>query len=185
MRYGYFNNKIFVLPAKGNYLGHPIPFRRSMVPNPKLFKGNFNILTHHSRLNYNEMRLLMPNDTIYVTIIRNPVNLFESMFHYYDLNKTWNIDFNLFNNKNNQIPKRISEKRFVGKIGINQMMFDNGFQMQYFNNTDKIKNYIHKLDSIYSLVMVAERMDESLILLKHLLCWDFDDIVAFKVKLIV
>ncbi|KPM03166.1 galactosylceramide sulfotransferase-like protein [Sarcoptes scabiei] len=182
MRYGYFNNKIFVLPDKGNYLGHPSLFDRNLVPNPKLFKSEYNILTHHSRLNYNEMRRLMPNDTVYLTIVRDPVHLFESMFHYYRLNKLWGMNFSDFNHRDVRLPKKIIETRLIGKIGVNQMMFDMGLSQNDFNDIEKIKKYIAKLDSIFSLVLVAERMEESLILLKHLLCWNYDDVVVFKVN---
>nr|XP_027204012.1 galactose-3-O-sulfotransferase 4-like [Dermatophagoides pteronyssinus] len=182
MRYGYFNKKIFVLPKDGNYLGHPQLFSRSLVPDPKLFHSNYNILTHHSRLNYQEMKMLMPNNTIFITIIRKPVDLFESMFHYYKLNRFWSISFNRFNRPNLSIPKRIRQNRFVGKIGINQIMFDMGMSAKDFQNDDKIEKFIQYLDSIFSLVMVAERMEESLILLKNLLCWNFDDVVVFKVN---
>lgn len=36
------------------------------------------------------------------------------------------------------------------------------------------------MDSVFHLVLVAERMEESLILLKELLCWDLKDVVVFK-----
>ncbi|KAH9517076.1 Galactose-3-O-sulfotransferase [Dermatophagoides farinae] len=182
IRYGYFNDKIFVLPKDGNYLGHPQLFQRSLVPDPRSFKSNYNILTHHSRLNYREMSLLMPNNTIFITIIRKPINLFESMFHYYKLDKLWTITFDDFNQPKSFIPKKVKENRLVGKIGINQMMFDMGMTPKDFENDDKIRHFIQRLDSVFSLVMVAERMEESLILLKRLLCWNFDDIVVFKVN---
>lgn len=180
MRYGYFNDKLFVLPSKGNYLGHPEKFNRKLVPDPGTFQGNYSILTHHSRLNYEEMRQLIPN-AIFVTIIRDPASLFESMFQYYKLHKKWKVNFTNFNDEKFIIPKKAMADRFAKRIGINQMMFDMGFEPQYFYDDKRIAQYIQKLDSIFSLVMVSERMDESLILLKNLLCWDYEDMVVFKV----
>ncbi|CAG2170028.1 unnamed protein product, partial [Oppiella nova] len=180
MRNGFTHNKVFVLPAKANYLGHPMPFTRDLVPDPKQFAHEYNILTHHSRLNYQSMRSLMPNGTLFITIVRDPVDLFESMFHYYRLDKFWNITFDVFANQSVRIPDKLRTNRYIGKIGINQMMFDLGMNITDFTKPYTLKKYIDSLDSIFDLVMVSERMDESLVLLKHLLCWSTDDIIAFK-----
>ena len=74
------NNKVFVLLSEGNYLGHPTPFYKILVPDSKLSNHEYNILTHHSRINYQAMRSIMPNDTLFITIVRNPVDLYESIF---------------------------------------------------------------------------------------------------------
>ncbi|XP_047495403.1 galactosylceramide sulfotransferase-like [Penaeus chinensis] len=39
------------------------------------------------------------------------------------------------------------------------------------------------LNQIFDLVMIAERFDESLVLLKHLMCWDTEDVVYVKAKI--
>jgi hypothetical protein len=172
---------VFVLPAKANYLGHPLPFNRSIVPNPKIFKHSYNILTHDSRLDYSAMSSLMPNGTLFITIVRDPVQLFESMFHYYRLDRLWNITFDVFSDESIKIPDKIYTQRYLAKIGINQMMFDLGMNVSDFTKPFTVKEYIDKLDSIFDLVMLSEKMDESLVLLKHLLCWTTDDVIAFKV----
>jgi len=110
------------------------------------------------------------------------VSLFESMYQYYRLYKMWKIDFANFNDDTVLIPDKLMKQRFAKRIGINQMMFDLGFEPENFYNEQKIAQYIKKLDSIFSLVMVSERMEESLILLKNLLCWDYEDVVVFKMN---
>ena len=96
----------------------------------------------------------------------------------------WKVDFNSFNNETFQIPDKIKKQRFAKRIGINQMMFDMGFDPDHFYDEKGIAQYISKLDSIFSLVMMSERMEESLILLKNLLCWDYEDVVVFKVCIV-
>lgn len=182
MRFGYINDKVFVLPSKLNYLGHPKLFQSDLVPKPDDFGHEYNILTHHSRLNYSAMKSLMPNDTLFITIVRDPIHLFESMFHYYKLTKFWNTTFDVFSNEDYKIPIKVLSERFIGKIGINQMTFDLGLDQNDISDPDLVINHIQKLDNLFDLVMVAERMEESLILLKHLLCWEMDDIVVFKVN---
>ena len=122
----------------------------------------------------------MPNDTLFITILREPVTQFESLFDYHELFKTWSFDFDAFNNESAVIPSL--QTRRAGRFGINQMMFDLGFDDKLFNDEKAVQQYIERLDSIFNLVMINERMDESLILLKRLLCWTTDDIITFKVS---
>ena len=38
------------------------------------------------------------------------------------------------------------------------------------------------MDSDFDLVMVAERFEESLVLLSHLLCWSYEDLISLNVN---
>lgn len=77
------------MPKTYNYLGHPMRFHRRLILDPALLKSRYNLtydlLTHHTRFNYKEIKAVMPVDTVYVTIVREPVHLFESLYVYYDL----------------------------------------------------------------------------------------------------
>lgn len=194
-------------------------FNRRLILDPALLRTRYNlsysILTHHSRFNYKEMKLVMPQDTVYVTVVREPVRLFESLYSYFDfglniygtpnltldqflklvVNRTaeqndlkiptteadlWSFS-RLFSSLLYSIRTKFDpNKRFLGKFGRNQMAFDLGFNSKYFEEEIYIENFIRHIDSIFHLVLVAERMDESLILLKERLCWTFQDIVAFR-----
>ena len=46
----------------------------------------------------------------------------------------------------------------------------------------KVAEMIQKIDSDFHLVLLVEQMEESLILLKELLCWDLIDIRYFKLN---
>lgn len=87
--------------------------------------------------------------------------------------------------KDNKVTKSKSNvpdinRRIRGRYGRNQMAFDLGFNPRYFDRKQFVRNFIDALDSIFHLVMINEKMDESLILLKHLLCWSLDDIISFE-----
>lgn len=182
MRYGASHQKIFVLPPRNNYLGHPQFFHRSMVPDPNKTGYQYNIFTHHTRFDYAEIKAIMPADSTFVTVLRDPVDLFESMFTYYRLSQYWNFTLDHLDNPEFKMPLVVIKKRFGTRIGWNQMFFDLGMNITDFLNLEKIDEYIFFLDEVFKLVMISERMDESLILLKELLCWTIDDIVAFKVN---
>lgn len=120
----------------------------------------------------------MPPDTIYVTILRDPIALFESMYSYFDLKSFYKFDFKQFDSPSlNDLPS--FSKRFANRIGPNQMLFDLGFDG---NRSTNLKPYLDYLNSVFDLVMIEEHIDESLVLLKNLLCWSLDDVVAFRVN---
>lgn len=44
---------------------------------------DINMICHHLRLNVSEIRASMPNDTVFITILREPGSQFESIFDYF------------------------------------------------------------------------------------------------------
>ena len=64
----------------------------------------------------------------------------------------------------------------------NPMLFDLGLDFRYFQNVTAVKRYINFLDKEFDLVMILEHFDESLLLLKRLLCWELKDILYFKLN---
>ncbi|GAB6022491.1 hypothetical protein CHUAL_006598 [Chamberlinius hualienensis] len=178
MRYVNRHGLLVVLPLKDNYLGHPFHFQAQLAPRLK-YGLKYNILTHHARFNYDAMRHLMPSDSIYVTILRDPVSLFESLYAYYSLNNTFQMDIIDFANANDSFLEH-HDNRFAHKIGRNQMAFDLGIIKPLFDDDAAILRAAQRLDRQFHLVMISEMMDQSLVLLKNLLCWDVDDVVAFK-----
>lgn len=180
MRYGDVHGLTFVLPMSGNYLGHPTPFSRTTVVLPRL--PTYNILAHHTRLDYREIHTLMPKNSVYITIVRNPIEVFESAYSYYGFANALGGSLHAYIQKVPYMNATFRHKRLKLKFGSNQMMFDLGADPAIFNNETLIKEYIGKLDVWFDLVLIADRMDESLVLLRHLMCWDLDDVVAFKLN---
>ncbi len=81
------------------------------------------------------MSSLKPNGTVFVTVLRDPLYQFESMFDYFNLDKLWNITFHSFGDESFKLPKIIFFQRLFAMIGINQMMFDLGMNVSDFNKT--------------------------------------------------
>lgn len=88
LRFGDTNDLFFALPKIDNYFGHPIRFNRRFLLDPALLRKRYNltysILAHHLRFNYKELAFVLPEDTVFLTVLRHPVSLFESLFVYYD-----------------------------------------------------------------------------------------------------
>lgn len=62
------------------------------------------------------------------------------------------------------------------------MTFHLGLSYRYFQNYTAVKNYIKFLNKEFDLVMIMDYFDESLVLLKRLLCWEIDDILYVKLN---
>ena len=59
-------------------------------------------------------------------------------------------------------------------------MYDLGLDPKYFENRNAVMGYIKYIEEEFDLGLINEYYDESLILLKNWLCWDFDDILYLK-----
>ncbi|CAL4124383.1 unnamed protein product, partial [Meganyctiphanes norvegica] len=178
LRYGYQHNLTFAL-GKGHILGHPRKFNYYMLDRNLLTSsGRADIFTVHSLLNIPEHQKAMYPDAKWITIVRDPVEQFPSLFKYYELNTYYyNMDIETFLKHSVEALRRPALPRYEGKHGRNSMLFDMG--SPDILPLEKLTEVIHEMDNLFHYVMIAERMDESLILLKHELCWTNDDIIGF------
>ncbi|KAH9363999.1 hypothetical protein HPB48_005266 [Haemaphysalis longicornis] len=141
----------------------------------------YNILTHHTRFNFKEMGQLMPHDTLYITILRRPDSLFESLYSYCNFSSIFKRNLTAFVRDKN-LTAYLSGHRLVKEsVGLNQMSFDLGYDGLY-DSEAAVDKFVLGIDLTFDLVMLFERLDESLVLLKHLLCWNTTDMVALKVN---
>ena len=137
----------------------------------------------------------MPKDTIYITILRHPVEQFESSFFFFELWRLLGVpgETNLEKMQNFlEYPKqflfsylargRLTQLDSSVNLVRNGMLFDLGLKPRYYNNTHYVNNYIKDLEASFHLVLLQEYFDESLILLKRMLCWDINDVLHFKLN---
>ena len=59
-------------------------------------------------------------------------------------------------------------------------LFDLGFDKGDYKTAINLEFAIQELEDQLDLVMIAEYMDESLVLMQRLLCWQLSDVVYFK-----
>ncbi|XP_037793108.1 galactosylceramide sulfotransferase-like [Penaeus monodon] len=176
LRYGYTNNLTFALPGAGNYLGNPGLFKAGLIPKSLLPpSGKVDIFAVHTRLNFKDHSSVLHNDTRWVTLVRDPATLYESLFNFFHLKNGYNLDLSSFSSQ--PMARLMELPRYGGKFGKNQMLFDLGYSDNM--SVTQLRQAIEELDGLFDLVMVAERMDESLVLLRHLLCWSLHDVVVF------
>ncbi|CAM1154638.1 GAL3ST1 (predicted) [Pycnogonum litorale] len=182
MRYGISRDLNFVLPPESNYLGYKgtgSEFNRSFVDARLRRVGRFDILCHHARFNAPEMASVMKRDSMYVTILRRPTELFESLFHYSYFDYIYNTTLEDFLSDYRKM-KLYGGDRLYFHLGFNQSLFDLGFNSVGSTTTEQLDDAIDIIARKFDLVMITELFDESLILLKNKMCWRTEDIVNFK-----
>ncbi|XP_032798776.2 galactosylceramide sulfotransferase [Daphnia magna] len=174
------------LPSGGNYLSRVKLFHRNSVLHTKWGHLPVNVFTLHNRWNYPETIALMGKSTFTFTIIRDPVDQFESLYVYMGLNKFYGKDFIDFVRalKNNKYNVTDVNRRAVGGLfGRNQIAFDLGMSPAEFDNKPLIiKEWIEQLDKQFELVLIAEKMEQSLILLADFLCWPLEYVTHLELN---
>ncbi|KAM3930970.1 galactose-3-O-sulfotransferase 2-like [Leptodactylus fuscus] len=124
---------------------------------------------------------VMPQDTFYFTIIRNPVSLMESIYSYYKsidiFMKAKSLEDYLRN------PYRYYNQTSVyHNYGKNLMAFDFGFNPLSPETPKQFELAQKTVEVMFNLILIAEYFDVSLILLKDALCWSFDDVLSFPLN---
>ncbi|XP_066939161.1 galactosylceramide sulfotransferase-like [Macrobrachium rosenbergii] len=179
LRYGLKNNLTFALPESGNIFGIPELFEAKMIPNHLLPPGGkVDLFVTHSRLNVPEHSKVLHEDSRWVTIIRDPARQYESLFIFFKLGEAYGLNLTQF--RDMPIEKLAALPRRLGIYGRNQVLFDLGYPDNM--SVTQLRSAMDRLDKLFDLVMISEFMDESLVLLRHLLCWTLNDVVSFTMN---
>ncbi|XP_033839697.1 galactose-3-O-sulfotransferase 3 [Periophthalmus magnuspinnatus] len=171
------------VPACGHQFCYPRTFTSHFV-HPHTLPPN--IITNHMRFNKAELQRLMPTNTTYITIMREPSSMFESLFVYYSqycqsFKRVANVSLEAFLD-NPWRYYRAEEKDSM--YARNTLTFDlGGDKDRPATDEAYAKSFTAQVEQRFSLVMISEYFDESLILLRHLLNWDLEDIVYFKLNM--
>ncbi|KAM7043603.1 galactose-3-O-sulfotransferase 2 isoform 1-T1 [Acridotheres tristis] len=177
-------NLTVALPAAQLFhLGYPKTFVAHFVEGFETIGQNYNIMCNHLRFNPLEVKRVMAANTFYFSILRNPIPLLESSYIYYKNNvpafrSSKNVNEFLASPTKYYHPADYRENIYARNI----MWFDFG----YDNNAEDDKNYtqavLEEIEQNFHLILIADYFDESMILLKHALCWDLDDVIYFKLN---
>ncbi|XP_060031997.1 galactose-3-O-sulfotransferase 3 isoform X2 [Erinaceus europaeus] len=159
---------------------------------PRNFSGRFvhpatrppHVLASHLRFDRQELARLMPPGTIYVTILREPAAMFESLFSYYNqycpaFRRVPNASLEAFL-RQPEAYYRAGEH--FAMFAHNTLAYDLGGDNERGPDSTYLASLIRQVEEVFSLVMIAEYFDESLVLLRRLLAWDLDDVLYAKLN---
>ncbi|XP_070293197.1 galactosylceramide sulfotransferase [Salvelinus sp. IW2-2015] len=183
-RFGEKHRLKFAFPDSRNDFFYPSPFQRSQV---KDYRPGmcFNIICNHMRFNAPEVAKVLPTDTSYITILRDPAELFESSFHYFGrlVPMTWKIP------GKDKVGEFLRDPRhYFDPDGFNSfylknlLFFDFGQDNTLELGDPRVEEGIRAIAGCFQLVMLVEHFEESLILLMDALCWEMDDLLFFKLN---
>ena len=179
LRYGILHNLSIALPVfKASFLW-PAPFKKEYArQQPEVEKHH--ILAHHLVWNKHEIDSIMHPNPVYITILREPISLFRSAYSYYQMAAT------CYKHTLDQWPYvdiKVLKGGACWRTGMpsrNLLAYDFGLSYADFDNEEAIQEMIQQIDASFKVVMIMDRFDESLILLKRRLRWATSDIVYFK-----
>ncbi|XP_059023373.1 galactose-3-O-sulfotransferase 2 isoform X2 [Mustela lutreola] len=186
-RFAETHNLSVALPAGSSFhLGYPWLFLARYVEGsePQGPQQRFNIMGNHLRFNLPEVQKVMPNDTFYFSIIRNPVFQLESAFTYYKdsvpaFRNAESLDAFLaspwtYYNQSVGLPNAFAR---------NNMWFDLGFDNNArAEDEGYVRARLADVERQFQLVLIAEHFDESMVLLRRALRWRLDDVVTFPLN---
>ena len=198
LRYAIKHKLNVVLPEQNNYLGYDKQFSSRMLANTVWEKANLNyhIFLCHTRWNHREISQVLNrngNDEVfYFSILRDPVMLYQSYWDYYGLAKQFNKTLDEY--AKSVITNDIKYQKMTKKPpGYNQMLTDFGMNFHSMINEEpgnnslaKIKENVlrkvQEIDKTFDIILLADEdyFDDGIILLKHALCWKYEDMVNVK-----
>ena len=76
----------------------------------------------------------------------------------------------------------VTKRKNGQEIGPNQLLWDLGVDAEKMYDHNVIENKIKEMEDHFHLIMILEHFDESLILMKDILCWDTQDITNLKLN---
>jgi len=175
MRFGHTENLDFLLPNVNNYIGNPVHFNKRMAVNKySTADGQFDMFVHHTRYSQ-EVKSVMRPGSIYVTILREPTSLFQSIYSFYHFNKKYHNNLTEFIT-NSLLDKQSSSIRYSNKLGINQMSWDLGLVTNDFKNIEMINKHINMIERDFDFIMIFEYFDASLVLFANRMQWPLEKV---------
>ncbi|XP_072025050.1 galactosylceramide sulfotransferase-like [Amphiura filiformis] len=165
--YGYFHNSSFVFNAANPLAGHIKYIEiniNKVLPPVNVAKGayteymnNFDMSAGHFKYN-----------------LRDPAHQFESAFMFFGHAKQSDRSTEV------QINTWLNASKHGDRFLDNNQMLDLGLPAKDFRNHSAVMLHIQKLSREFDLMLLNEYFDESLLLLRKLMCWSFDDILYIK-----
>ncbi|XP_006817268.1 galactosylceramide sulfotransferase-like [Saccoglossus kowalevskii] len=172
-RYGIKHNLTAALPDPlTSMMLHITQYKVHVTEYPcsKTFAG-YNYIAHHMhKYNHKLLKGLIPNAK-FVTIIRLPFKQLESRFYFEHFDKKFALQ-----NYTNPLETFLTSStyhQFLDSVIYSRVQ-------RWFSMTSD--HGLMELDKEFDLVMITEYMDESLVLLKQMMCWTFDDVIYHSNK---
>ena len=135
--------------------------------------GKSNIICVHIWYNRTKLADVMPNDTVYVTLLHQPLTQLISRLNYRG-----------YSNVVDPVETYKNSKHFGGSTYVKGHMWDPWRQLNIPQNltSHQFMYFLAQLENDLDLVAITEQFDLSLLLLRRKLCWDITNMIYVKLK---
>ncbi|XP_034648756.1 galactosylceramide sulfotransferase-like, partial [Trachemys scripta elegans] len=185
-RLGERHNLTVAFPRYTYQFAYPQRFAPAFVEPLPPGAARYNLLLSHLRLAAGEVRRVMPPDSLYLTILRDPVRTFQSVFAYY---RSTVPAFRPLANHTRplaaflQAPARYYDPADMGNgLARNPMAFDLGLEAGGEEGGSRWDQELERLNRTFHLVLIAEHFDESLVLARELLGLHLEELAYVRLN---
>lgn len=153
----------------------------NIVPPPH--SRHFDILCNHVIYDRKSFEGVLPKDTAYVGIVREPLSRFQSAVKYFSPGFILKIPGEKPLNTYAKNPLAYEPENPRKSQTNNRMAVEFGFPEDLFPGKAKngsrkdIQKYLEKLNHEFNFIIVSEKFDESMVLMKRLLNWSIKDVL--------
>ncbi|XP_057309669.1 uncharacterized protein LOC130647730 [Hydractinia symbiolongicarpus] len=190
-RYGDHNNLFFALPNAPTFQYYwPLRFHHSYIAKNLLNKAAPNFMINVARNSKHNIHSAVAKNAVKIAVVRNPVTHFQSIYEYVDVSffmRDINTNTSQFSdfvqNPAMYIRKIMNTSNMfdpVFHLLKNGQLFDLGYEDDDYKTELQLKFIVDELDAQLDMVLLDEYIDESLVLLQRLLCWQLSDMVYIK-----
>lgn len=109
-----------------------------------------------------------------IAIIRHPATMLESYYVYNGWQARFGVNFSTFIQQPNMYNRRI--RPGVLKMD-NVILYIFGLKEEDKRNSDAINSVLKMIEKEFDLIMIFERLEESLVMLRQLLGWQWSDVM--------
>ena len=204
MRYALKHDLNVVLGEKNNYLGKFWPpiyfqnqdhFKRKFISNTIWEKAHlkYDMIFCHTRWDHSSVSNVLndKDDVFYFSILRDPVEQFRSFWDYYHMGRIFKTTLEKYT-RHVMYKEIISQTKTQRSMGYNQMLTDFGVDFKDMvkssedEGINKVRQEITKrvkeIDQDFDLIIFADFYEDSIVLLKQALCWDYEDLISVKLN---
>ncbi len=176
LRFGAKHDLNFALPPNSWMFKLNVEFDADLVLEGPWKPLEFDIFAFHCLWNYEEVGKIIPRAK-FITILREPLSLFESGYVYFGLQKVRGIDINGFAEK---FAAKGEKRHKFAFIGQNNLLADLGMEAEQVDNMTAVKRTIKDVEEKFEVVLIMERFEESLVHLADAFCWPLEDVAYLK-----
>ncbi|XP_078616351.1 galactose-3-O-sulfotransferase 2-like [Branchiostoma floridae x Branchiostoma japonicum] len=181
-----------VIPRMSVVLGHPFQLR--LEDYHALKEGKFDVLGEHSVYNRDVMDSIMKEDVVYLAVLRKPVSQLASTFHHYGIERKYRMRArgsvsnnpveNFLLNPWRRMPKPYRDGRNTPYSKYrNWQATEMGFPLGLSDSKAATRDWIHSTGREFFFVIILEHFDESMVMLRRLMCWEVKDIIYLRPSL--